>query len=136
MSYLASPRWLFLLCAALAGCGDGRDSVPVSGKVTVQGQPLADILVTFEPLDDGIGSTGTTDAEGRYTLQFVDNDQDGAVPGKHQVTFQDLLDEPAEDSDAGPAPPSKSRLPAGAQGAMQEFVVPPDGTSAADFDLK
>jgi hypothetical protein len=129
--------YLILLATALAGCGDGHGGVPVSGKVTVQGEPLAEVLVTFEPLEEeGMGSTGTTDAEGRYTLQFVDNQQEGAVPGKHQVTFQDLLDKPAEDTDAGPAPPSKSRLPKSAQEATHEFVIPPEGTSAAEFDLK
>ena len=127
---------LLTMVAALTGCGEGRDGVPVSGKITVRGQPLADILVTFQPLGEGIGSTGTTDGEGHYTLQFADNQEDGAAPGKHQVTFQDLLDKPAEDSDAGPAPPSKSRLPKSAQEATHEFVIPPEGTSAADFDLK
>ncbi len=127
---------LLVITAVLTGCGDGRDGVPVSGKITVKGQPLADILVTFQPLGEGIGSTGTTDSDGRYTLQFADNQQEGAAPGKHQVTFQDLLDKPAVDTDAGPAPPSKSRLPASAHETVHEFVVPPDGTAAADFDLK
>ena len=127
---------LLVLLSLAAGCGDGRAGVPVSGQVTVKGQPLADIAVTFQPVGEGVGSAGKTDEQGRYTLHFVDNQQAGAAAGKHQVTFQDLRDKPAVESDAGSAPPSKSRLPKSSQGAIQEFTVPAGGTDAANFDLK
>jgi hypothetical protein len=128
--------WVVLFLPPLAGCGDGRSAANVSGKITVKGQPLADIGVTFQPVGEGIGSTGQTDAEGRYALQFVDNQQTGAAVGKHQVTFHDLLDQPAESPDAGPLPPSKSRLSAAARSTVHEFEVPAGGTASADFDLK
>lgn len=127
---------LVFLIPLAAGCGDGRTAVQVSGKVMVKGQALADIGVTFQPVGGGLGSAGKTDAEGRYTLQFVDNQQAGAQAGPHQVTFHDLLDQPAESPDAGPVPPSKSRLPPGARGTVHDFEVPPQGTNAANFDLK
>ncbi len=128
--------WVVLVLPLLAGCGDGRSAANVSGKITVKGQPLAEIGVTFQPVGEGIGSTGKTDADGRYTLQFVDNQQAGAAIGKHQVTFHDMLDQPVESPDAGPLPPSKSRLPAAARSTVREFEVPAGGTTSADFDLK
>jgi hypothetical protein len=127
---------LLAIAGSLLGCGASREGVPVSGAVKVKGQPLSDILVTFQPVGGGVGSTGTTGANGEYKLQFADDQQDGAAPGKHQVTFQDLLDKPAVDSDAGSTPPSKSRLPRAARSAVLEFTVPDGGTDAADFDLK
>ena len=88
MRYLHWP-----LCAALvavaAGCG-GEKLAPVSGVVTLDGAPLADASVTFQPvaqggIDAGSGSYAKTDAEGRYTLRTVTGDRRGAVVGKHVV---------------------------------------------------
>src|SRR5262245_48220092 len=136
MSFRVRVLWATLVLSLALGCGESRSGVSVSGKVTVKGQPLAEISVTFQPVGQGMGSVGTTDDQGHYTLTFVDNQKPGAMPGKHQVTFQDLKDKPAKDTDGGPAPPSKSRLPRSAQGNVRPFDVPPKGTDAADFDLK
>src|SRR5262245_53655961 len=68
-------------CAAPAGCGRKSNVVPVSGKVTVNGQPLANVAVNFGPLTGGLdgayASYGKTDADGRFTLKLVDNGQPG-----------------------------------------------------------
>jgi hypothetical protein len=81
--YLCVSIALFGLC----GCGGGAD-VPtlgtVTGKVTVDGQPLAGAMVTFSPVADGRPSSGTTGSDGTYTLQYnVDNA--GATIGQHTV---------------------------------------------------
>ena len=81
-----------LLCAVLVGagcvlvgCGPGSDTVPVSGIVTYQGQPLAEVEVTFFP-EEGRPASGVTNASGRYTLStFASND--GAIPGEHRVVI-------------------------------------------------
>jgi len=122
----------------IAGCGDDRQGVAVSGKITVNGQPMADIGVTFEPVSAGAGrgSYGKTDAQGQYSLRFVDTDGSGALVGKHQVAFTDMQNRVGESPDAGNAPPFQSRLPAASQAARLDFEVPAGGTKAADFDLK
>jgi len=80
-----------LCCLLLAvGCG-GTGYAPVSGTVQLDGEPLEDAKLIFEPVGDASGnasgnvSYGRTDAAGRYTLRCPLAGQDGAVVGKHRV---------------------------------------------------
>lgn len=74
----------------VTGCG-GSGYAPVSGTVLLNGQPLEDAKLIFEPVGDASGnasgnvSYGRTDAAGRYTLRCPIAAQDGAVVGKHRV---------------------------------------------------
>lgn len=122
----------------LVGCGEKREAATVHGTITVGGKPLEGIRVSFEPIGRGLGqgSAGVTDAEGKYTLKFVDNDQPGALVGKHQVGFFDLKSTPpGESPDAGDLPPVRSRLPARYVSQTLEYEVKP-GDNQADFDLR
>lgn len=81
----------FLLAASLligglglAGCQRGPRYVPVSGVVTIGGQPLAGAAVSFQPLVPGEPSIGVTDDQGRFSLKTA-HDQEGAVVGEHQI---------------------------------------------------
>lgn len=87
------PRRLLLvasscLLVSVLGCGfgDGRPArVPVSGIVTLGGNPVEGALVTFVPKSpDGESAVGTTDAGGRYVMTTFEKD-DGAVPGEYFV---------------------------------------------------
>jgi hypothetical protein len=70
----------------LAGCGDsGPEMAPVSGIVTVDGQPVANAAVMFVPEAGGRPATGLTDAEGKFSLETL-KPGDGALVGKHKVT--------------------------------------------------
>jgi hypothetical protein len=64
--------------------------IPVSGKVTLDGRPLADAVVVFTPILKGKEgkpqSSGTTDADGSFTLH-VDKKRKGAIVGPHRVTI-------------------------------------------------
>ena len=78
-----------LLVAALiplAGCSEGPDIVPVKGKMTRAGKPLANFAVTFQPTK-GRPSVGYTDEQGNFELTYT-LDQKGAVRGKHKVYVQ------------------------------------------------
>jgi len=79
---------LLMAISILSGCG-GETYAPelgsVTGKVTMEGKPLADATVTFIPAD-GPPSAAITDASGTYRLKFK-NGADGALPGKHTVTI-------------------------------------------------
>ncbi len=135
----------------LAGCGgEGYTTVPVSGRVTLDGSPLADVGLVFVPIakdkdnpNVGPGSLGKTDAQGRFTLQTV-NGEDGAVPTEHVVRMSLAPDasEVQSPDDAVPeapvASPRSSRklsLPRHARDGSLHFQVPSEGTDQADFDL-
>jgi len=123
----------------LCGCGGGEsyDLVDVSGRVTLDGKPLADVRVGFQPdsgkADPGPGSAGVTDDDGRYTLQAVSaSNKTGAVVGKHIVRMSVVSEQDsADDADAS----MSSGLPPKAGNGSLTFEVPVDGTDTADFDL-
>lgn len=84
---------IMLVAVAIGGCARKPDPslVPASGVVTLDGRPLAHVLVRFTPAERGISaawiSEGTTDGEGRYEL--VSPMGPGAVAGAHRVTVSE-----------------------------------------------
>src|SRR2546423_8011399 len=81
----------FVVAVSFAGCGGSEKIVPVSGVVKLNGQPLANAHVSFQPTASGnnpkagVGSYGVTDASGKYWLKTADTDSTGAVVGTHRV---------------------------------------------------
>jgi hypothetical protein len=79
------------LVVSAAGCGGGPDiKVPplakVTGTVTIDGQPGAELLVTFIPEGTAVAGAAMaiTDAGGKYELKYR-GEQPGAVVGKNKV---------------------------------------------------
>ncbi len=129
-----------LLFFAIGGCG-GHDYpiAPVEGTVTLDGEPLANASVGFEPVRKekgttaGFGSYGQTDAQGRYRLESVHGD-DGAVVGKHRVSISTMRAEEGPNGEIKIVAPE--RVPERYQsGDALTFVVPEEGTDEADFAL-
>jgi hypothetical protein len=81
-----------LLALACLGCSQGPPLGSVTGTVTLDGKPLGNVLVTFNPNEGGGSSTGTTDSAGKYEL--VHTDRKGAVLGMHKVTVTALVEAP------------------------------------------
>jgi hypothetical protein len=83
-------RWglcIWLAAGLLSGCNASSDTVPVTGKVTKGGQPIAGADITFIPTaKEGKPAAGTTDASGVYTLTTSVHG-DGALPGSYKVTI-------------------------------------------------
>jgi hypothetical protein len=73
-----------LLTAFCVGCGQS-ETVPVTGTVTLNGQPATEAEVLFTPTKGRMAS-GQTDAAGKFTLS-TNKPGDGAVPGEHKVTI-------------------------------------------------
>jgi hypothetical protein len=70
------------------GCNRNElNLAPVEGVVTFNGAPLADAGVLFSPNRPQMGppASGTTDAEGRFTLITVNSP--GAAIGDHRVAI-------------------------------------------------
>lgn len=72
-----------LACVLLCGCGSGK--VPVSGRVTFKGQPLADATVMFHGESVKGTAHAVTDDNGEFTLTSREDD-DGVLPGSYKVT--------------------------------------------------
>ena len=78
-----------LVCLITIGCGPGGPNLgTVTGKVTLDGQPVTNGLVTFTPVEGGRAASGKTDASGQYDLVGVGGK--GAVLGQHRVTVTTL----------------------------------------------
>jgi len=83
-----------LMMGLITGCGGGGsapETVPVTGIVTYQGQPVPKLSVAFIP-DKGMLATGTTDAEGRFRLT-TSNSGDGAMVGSYRVAINFVPEE-------------------------------------------
>ncbi len=74
-----------MCCLVVLGCsgGAGLETAPVTGTVTMDGAPMANVAVTFVPVAGGAAASGQTDTSGVYTLNTVG--ESGAVLGKHTV---------------------------------------------------
>ena len=80
------------------GCG-GERHIPVTGLVTLDGQPYGNALVTFLPVDAGanLSPVGTTDGAGKFQMG-TETPNNGVKPGKYKVTVS-----PGPPKDAKPA---------------------------------
>src|SRR5262245_3421686 len=103
------PWMLAALAVVLAGCSRGPYQVAsVSGRVTLDGQPLPSAAVLFQPvapegnINPGPGSYGITDEDGRYSMTLVGVESKGAVVGKHKVRIAYHDATPQDPSDDTP----------------------------------
>ena len=79
--------WLPALLAVLTvvGCGSsGPATVPVTGTILLDGNPVEGATVMFIPTEGGRMATGTTDASGQFTLTTFEKG-DGAIIGSNKV---------------------------------------------------
>jgi len=127
-----------LLLVAAGGCGGGGSMAPVSGRVTLAGRPLADAVVTFQPVRaqgaetlNMTGSVGKTDADGRFDLRLIEPDKPGAAVGQHRVSISTASSDATNDAQL----PTGERVPPAWRDGSQTFEVPPGGTAAANFDI-
>jgi len=133
-------RFAIVAAAALVlGCGGGDKIVPVSGTVKLDGKPLANATINFQPTSTannpkaGVGSYGSTGPDGNYSLKTADTDKAGAVVGTHRVAIQ--IKQESDDRDPKLRPPPKLLPPKYNLNTELEFKVPPGGSSTANFDL-
>ncbi|MCA9050747.1 MAG: hypothetical protein KDA89_18540 [Planctomycetaceae bacterium] len=89
MKQLVSLASFSLCLALLTGCGDGRPAlVPVTGTVTLNGDPVEGAQVGFEPQDMGDysrPSIAVTDQQGQFTVGTY-GISDGMPVGMYKVS--------------------------------------------------
>lgn len=99
----------FAVCALLlvvgSGCGDGQFPIRAArGKVVCGGNPVTGGSVTFSPVGEtgksevGKPATATVGEDGTFVLTTIKK-FDGAVVGKHNVSYQPPEDIEEEESD-------------------------------------
>ena len=133
-------RYLVLLALFCAlGCG-GEKVASVSGTVTLDGKPLPNAAVTFQPVGEGSltpgeGSYARTDNQGRYTLERKGG-QKGAVVGRHRVEITARIDDGQDKPDQDRRTRAKERVPPryNTQSTLNFEVKP--GENTANFPLE
>jgi len=129
--------FIALLAAALTGCGPSTKLVPVSGVITLDGHPLANAHIAFQPdlsaEATGGGSFAFTDANGAYSLRTFDSDQPGAVVGRHRVEINLVVE--SDDRDPRNRPPAKTLPPKYNRNTELRFEILSGGTDKANFNL-
>lgn len=122
--------WLVLL---LAGCGAATaapdvDLVPVTGRVTLDGNPVANATVLFNPLQGtkGTGGYGVTDAEGKFVLKHR-SEKEGCEAGEYGVTFTKITQ-----PDGSPLPPNADRATVGMVEQIPAVYVQFDATAVIE----
>jgi hypothetical protein len=141
-----------ILLPCIAGCGDSRAGANVEGVVTLDGQPLPGVYLTFDRPElspnENIGYIGKTDESGRYSLRPMLGEGTGVPSGKYRVSLTTAVIDPTQPaptftnrssatpfgSDTPPPPPEK--IPPAYRDGKLTFEVPEDGTEEANFDLK
>jgi hypothetical protein len=110
-----------LVVALCLGCGQNNPlgTVPVSGKVTYNGQPVEGATISFNPDGDGRPATAISGSDGSYSLATLN--WPGSVPGSYTVVVrksdlalastQPVTMEEALKLNNRPPPPPKELLP-------------------------
>lgn len=134
MAWLCGPqsRWFLLLgmLLCLAGCNkpEHPDVGRVSGVVTLDGQPLAEATIMFQPAE-GRASVATTDSAGKYSMTYLDG-VPGAKLGTHTVIIRTEI--PGED---GQPPIAKEKLPKRYHADSELTAEVQPGNNTFDFAL-
>ena len=81
-------------CPIVLGCSPGSATSRVSGTVTMDGEPLAGVQVTFYPVGgEGRPAIGNTDEGGSFRLSTFEPG-DGAAPGEYEVAITSAVPPP------------------------------------------
>ncbi|MBI1248515.1 hypothetical protein GC197_11835 [bacterium] len=137
---MARALTIGLLALVLGGCSGSQRIVPVSGVVTLDGEPLADAVIGFEPIategefEAGMGSYARSDAEGRFVLRALTKEE-GALVGVHRVSVSTVVGKEGPNGEMLGL--TKERVPARYNNDTKlTFEVPAGGTDQANLDLK
>ena len=100
MNYVKHIGLAWLVCC-VAGCGgdDGPKVYPVTGKVTIDGQPAADLFVHFT--GGGTDGSGVSGTDGTFTVTSGSEGKPGLAPGTYQVYLQSKGGGPSPGGEGG-----------------------------------
>lgn len=132
---------LFLFFVLLCAVGCDTKIVSVSGTVTLDGKPIQNCRVLFQPKTTNTTETladpasGLTDQNGKYRLLSLGRKRrSGIAPGDYIVKFGWQNPDQTIDETAQYQPPPY-KLPEEIQIKGLPFTVTDDGTTNADFQF-
>jgi hypothetical protein len=134
---------VLIACVGLLGCGskDSVNRLPVSGTVNLDGAPLDQGLIQFEPQQgaEKLVNASAAVKSGAYALSA----EGGLVPGAYKVSISSqppaapLPSDPVKAMEEAAKAPPAERLPAKYNVNTELQVdVKQDGANKFDFDLK
>jgi hypothetical protein len=144
MKYRASLLWVFVAAGMCIGCsGSNAGRLPVRGEVAVDGTPVRQGNVTFEPIGGQGLSTGAMIADGKYAVAA----KDGLPPGEYLVRINAFADKgpaayegaPVHGADMDgllPPPPKNLFPPEYNEKSSQKVKVTKEGPNAFDFKIQ
>lgn len=80
-----------LLCLFAAGCGPGKNEFPVTGKISVAGEPIPYGAIAFYAVDGATPVGGGTIKDGTYTANVPPGEKKVTVTG-NKITGQAPMD--------------------------------------------
>jgi hypothetical protein len=103
VSPMQLSRWRVWVCllVGIVGCGTGapvddrlraldpKALVPVDGLATINGKPVAKVVVTFLPPSGPAIGTAETDEHGKYELQTMGSK--GVLPGNYKIAISYMV---------------------------------------------
>ncbi len=129
-----------MLLGFLSGCGSDYTVVPASGRITLNGEPLANATITTQPVGTnedstpGPGSFARTDEDGRFTLELqLEKSIPGAVIAEHRITI--IKQGHAADPSSDVATRIEAPLPEDYRNGTVRFTVPEGGTDQMNFEI-
>jgi hypothetical protein len=121
-----------LLSLFLTGCGGSEtpELADVTGTVTLDGRPMANLLVSFNP-EKGRASDGVTDQDGKYQQKYL-FDTPGATLGNHKVVITTYIVE----DDSPEALKAKEKIPKRYNKNTELKAEVKPGPNVINFELK
>jgi len=126
---------LFVSSSLFVGCDEAtvERGEPVTGTVTLDGQPLDQGSVSFIPATGGDTSAVAPVAAGAYSLP----PENGLKPGKYVVRISSVEGGAGDPNIMpGETKPAKERVPPAWNSKSKHEVEVVDGDNAFTFDLK
>ncbi len=144
MKILQSAFWLPLCTAALAGvligCGsepayDGPPRIPISGKVTLDGQPIDGGTISFLPQNQDQRPAGGPIVNGEYSVPREKGGNEGRY--RVQINWLKPTGQKVKDSDTGGmVDVAKESVPSQFNTASTLEVTLSEENNVHNFDLK
>jgi hypothetical protein len=130
-----------LALAWLVGCGaSGPTTYPVSGKVTIDGEPAKEVRVDFYPVDStNQMASGQVSENGTYTLFTGQIGKEGAMAGKYKVVLAPLTTDTSY-MDSGTDPTTQPQEGAVPEEYTKESTTPKEvevkpGPNSIDIEI-